>query len=87
MCRALKILCAAPDAESLRALKSATVSASWELVGGASTADRISISNSSTFRTTHSTVFGIVQLALRTWVLPRLSGLGAPPAPVPPASG
>ncbi len=41
MCRALKVLCAAPDAESLRALKGATVSATWELVGGASTAEEL----------------------------------------------
>ena len=30
-------------------------------------------------------VAGIVQLALRTWVMPRLSGLGAPSVAVPPA--
>ena len=41
MCRALKILCAAPDAESLRTLKVAAVSATWELVGGASTAEEL----------------------------------------------
>jgi len=41
MCRALKVLCAAPDADSLRALKGATVSARWELVGGASTAEEL----------------------------------------------
>ena len=41
MCRALKILCAAPNAESLRALKVAAVSAAWELVGGATTADEL----------------------------------------------
>ena len=35
MCRALKVLCVAPDdAESLRALKNATVSAEWELHAG-----------------------------------------------------
>ena len=41
MCRAMKVLCAAPDEESLAALKRATVSATWELVGGASTADEL----------------------------------------------
>jgi hypothetical protein len=35
VCRALKVLCVAPDAESLVALKRATVSASWELCPGA----------------------------------------------------
>ena len=35
MCRALKVLCVAPDDGSLRALKSATVSAEWELTPGA----------------------------------------------------
>ena len=34
MCRPLKVLCAAPGPERLGALKRATVSASWELVGG-----------------------------------------------------
>jgi DNA-binding NarL/FixJ family response regulator len=38
VCRALRVLCAAPDAGSLRTLKGAVVSAAWELVGGASTA-------------------------------------------------
>jgi DNA-binding NarL/FixJ family response regulator len=37
----MKVLCAAPDAESLGALKRASVSATWELVGGASTADEL----------------------------------------------
>ena len=41
MCRAMKILCAAPDAESLRALKAAAVSATWELVGGAATSEEL----------------------------------------------
>jgi len=41
MCRALKILCAAPDEESLGALKRVTVTATWELVGGASTAHEL----------------------------------------------
>jgi hypothetical protein len=41
VCRALKILCAAPGVEELRALKGAAVSASWELVGGATTADEL----------------------------------------------
>ena len=35
MCRALKVLCVAGDAESLRALKHAAVSAEWELGSGA----------------------------------------------------
>jgi hypothetical protein len=35
MCRALKVLCAAPDREGLMALKRATVSADWELTSGA----------------------------------------------------
>jgi hypothetical protein len=35
VCRALKVLCVAPDAEALAALKRATVSASWELCPGA----------------------------------------------------
>jgi DNA-binding NarL/FixJ family response regulator len=41
VCRALKILCAAPDADSLRALKLAAVSATWELVGGASSSQEL----------------------------------------------
>lgn len=39
MCRALKVLCVAEDAESLAALKRATVSADWELVSGATTVE------------------------------------------------
>jgi len=35
MCRALTVLCVATDAESLAALKRATVSADWELAPGA----------------------------------------------------
>ena len=35
MCRSLKVLCVAPDAEQLRALKQATVAADWELCPGA----------------------------------------------------
>jgi hypothetical protein len=35
MCRALKVLCVAPDRESLAALKRAAVSADWELTPGA----------------------------------------------------
>ena len=41
MCRALKVLCAAPGTDSLRALKGAAVSVSWELVGGATTVDEL----------------------------------------------
>lgn len=37
MCRALKVLCVAEDAEALAALKRATVSADWELAPGATT--------------------------------------------------
>ena len=35
MCRALIVLCVAPDPESLGPLKAATVSAEWELAPGA----------------------------------------------------
>jgi hypothetical protein len=35
MCRALKVLCVAPDRERLAALKRAAVSADWELTPGA----------------------------------------------------
>ena len=35
MCRALKVLCVASDAERLAALKRAVVSADWELTAGA----------------------------------------------------
>jgi hypothetical protein len=35
MCRALKVLCVAPDRETLAALKRAAVSADWELTPGA----------------------------------------------------
>ena len=35
MCRALKVLCVAADAEGLADLKRATVSSEWELVAGA----------------------------------------------------
>jgi hypothetical protein len=35
MCRALKVLCVAPDRETLTALKRAAVSADWELTPGA----------------------------------------------------
>lgn len=41
MCRALTVLCAAPDRERLSALKGAAVSAHWELVGGALTVDEL----------------------------------------------
>src|SRR5262245_54521443 len=37
MCRALRVLCVAPDANALDALRRATVSAEWELVPGATT--------------------------------------------------
>jgi len=35
VCRALKVLCVASDQAALRALKTATVSADWELTPGA----------------------------------------------------
>jgi hypothetical protein len=35
VCRALKVLCVADDADALRALRSASVGAGWELVPGA----------------------------------------------------
>ena len=35
MCRALKVLCVAPDRETLASLKRAAVSADWELTPGA----------------------------------------------------
>ena len=35
MCRALRVLCVAEDAQALSVLKRATVSAEWELVAGA----------------------------------------------------
>ena len=35
MCRAIKVLCVAGDAESLRALRMATTAADWELTPGA----------------------------------------------------
>lgn len=41
MCRALKVLCAAGDAERLAELKRAVASAHWELVGGALDADEL----------------------------------------------
>jgi len=39
VCRALKVLCVAPDRERLAALKRAAVSAAWELTPGATTED------------------------------------------------
>ena len=41
MCRALKVLCAAPDLERLVGLKRAAVGATWELVGGATSAEEL----------------------------------------------
>ena len=35
MCRAVKVLCVAVDADALTALKAAAVSAAWELTAGA----------------------------------------------------
>lgn len=37
MCRALKVLCVAPDGDALAALKRAAVTAEWELSPGATT--------------------------------------------------
>ncbi len=39
MCRALKVLCVAPDAASLTELRRASVSADWELARGATGAE------------------------------------------------
>ena len=39
MCRALKVLCVAQDADALGVLKRATVSAEWELAPGATDED------------------------------------------------
>ena len=41
MCRALKVLCAAPDQDRLAELKRASVSAIWELTGGARSPDEL----------------------------------------------
>ena len=39
MCRALKVLCVAPDAAALNELRRATVSAEWELAPGATSGE------------------------------------------------
>ena len=39
MCRAVKVLCLAPDPEALQTLKLASVGAEWELAAGATTTD------------------------------------------------
>ena len=41
MCRALKVLCAAPSQERLAEVKRAVVSPHWELVGGARTNEEL----------------------------------------------
>jgi DNA-binding NarL/FixJ family response regulator len=41
MCRALKVLCAAPNPARLLELKRAAVSAQWELSGGATALDEL----------------------------------------------
>jgi hypothetical protein len=41
VCRALKVLCAAPDRERLTALKYAAVSKEYELTGGATDAEAL----------------------------------------------
>ena len=40
MCRALKVLCVAPDRESLLELKRAATSVEWELTAGATTQEQ-----------------------------------------------
>jgi len=40
VCRALVVVCVAPEAESLRALKLATVGSDWELAPGATSVDQ-----------------------------------------------
>jgi hypothetical protein len=42
MCRALKVLCAAADAEGLARMKRAAMSVEWELVGGATSVEELS---------------------------------------------
>ena len=42
MCRALKVLCAAPDLGRLADMKRATVAVNWELVGGATSVAELS---------------------------------------------
>jgi DNA-binding NarL/FixJ family response regulator len=37
----MRVLCAAPGTESLGALKAATVSSTWELVGGAASSEEL----------------------------------------------
>jgi len=41
MCRALKVLCAAPGRDRLLELKRAAVSVHWELIRGATTTDEL----------------------------------------------
>lgn len=41
MCRALKVLCAAPGRDRLAELKRAAVSTNWELVGGAASLEEL----------------------------------------------
>jgi DNA-binding NarL/FixJ family response regulator len=41
VCRALRVLCAAPDREGLVGLKRAAVAAHWELMGGATSIDEL----------------------------------------------
>jgi len=43
MCRALRVLCAAPDRARLDLLKRASVSAHWELVGGATSVGELEV--------------------------------------------
>jgi len=41
VCRALKVLCAAPDRDRLAGLKRAAVGVAWELVGGAASLEEL----------------------------------------------
>jgi hypothetical protein len=41
MCRALKVLCGAPDRDRLTDLKRAALSVHWELTGGATSVDEL----------------------------------------------
>jgi hypothetical protein len=41
MCTAARVLCAAPDSESLAALKGAAIGAEWEVAGGATSVDKV----------------------------------------------
>jgi hypothetical protein len=57
MCRALTVLCVAPDEDALQALKLATVSAEWELAPGA-TSEEAALTQVETERPHVLVVFG-----------------------------